>query len=138
MNYSIIIPTLNEADNIQSCLLNLQTFRNTCEIIVVDGGSADDTSHLANPLADKVIFSNAGRAKQMNAGAKQATGTMLIFLHADTSLPANALALIKPDNKNCTNYWQQCDQSGVINYVIVNATYRVDNKYQAKASHAPV
>jgi len=107
MNYSIIIPTLNEADNIQSCLLKLQAFRNACEIIVADGGSTDNTVKLASPLADKVIRSETGRAKQMNAGAKQASGRMLIFLHADTTLPINALDLIKPDN----NHWGRFDIS---------------------------
>lgn len=95
MYFSIIIPTYNEADNIQSCLLNLQTFRSQCEVIIVDGGSIDSTIGLATPLTDKVIISTKGRAKQMNAGAQQAKGNMLIFLHADTSLPENALELIR-------------------------------------------
>jgi len=100
MNFSIIIPTLNEADNIQTCLLKLQNWRGQCEIIVADGGSSDNTVKLANPLADKVISSPKGRAKQMNAGAQYASGEMLVFLHADTSLPNNALDLIKLNDKN--------------------------------------
>ncbi len=100
MNFSIIIPTLNEADNIKTCLLRLQSWRKQCEIIVVDGGSSDNTVQLANPLVDKVISSPKGRAKQMNVGAQQASGEMLIFLHADTSLPKNALDLIKIKDKN--------------------------------------
>ncbi len=99
MFFSIIIPTLNESGNIQSCLLALQPLRKQSEIIVVDGGSTDNTVKLARPLADKVIQSDKGRAKQMNAGAKIATGQMLIFLHADTSLPDKALDLIKPSTK---------------------------------------
>ncbi len=95
MHFSIIIPTYNEADNIQSCLLKLQSIRKQCEFIVADGGSTDNTIDLATPLVDKVITSKKGRAKQMNTGAQQATGSMLIFLHADTSLPENALALIE-------------------------------------------
>jgi rSAM/selenodomain-associated transferase 2 len=92
--FSIIIPTLNEASGIESCLLALQSLRTECELIVVDGGSADKTTQLAAPLADKTVSSVPGRARQMNMGTQQATGDVLIFLHADTYLPEQALALI--------------------------------------------
>lgn len=92
--FSIIIPTLNEASSIVNCLQPVQACRNDAEIIVVDGGSADNTKVLARQLADKVISSDKGRAIQMNAGANHASGEVLIFLHADTLLPANALDLI--------------------------------------------
>ncbi len=95
MKFSIIIPTLNEEKSIQSCLWALQPLRSNCELIIVDGDSTDNTRRLAAPLADKVILSAKGRAKQMNNGAKQATGELLIFLHADTGLPENALPLIQ-------------------------------------------
>lgn len=95
---SIIIPTLNEGDNIQRCLLALQQLRNQSEIIIVDGGSADDTIELSSPLVDKVIVSAKGRAKQMNAGATQAKGEILVFLHADTFLPESAVALMSQEN----------------------------------------
>ncbi len=95
MQFSVIIPALNEAESIETCLLKLQDIKHQCEIIVVDGGSADNTIALATPLADKVISSEKGRAKQMNKGAQQAIGNMLIFLHADTELPDNALELIR-------------------------------------------
>lgn len=95
---SIIIPTLNEGGNIQACLLALQSIRNQSEIIVVDGGSVDDTIEISSPLVDKLIVSAKGRAKQMNAGATQATGKVLVFLHADTFLPDNALALMSQTN----------------------------------------
>ena len=95
MNFSIIIPTLNEEKTIESCLSALQPLRNNCEIIIVDGGSTDNTQILAAPLADKVISSDKGRARQMNNGARHASGNVLIFLHADTSLPENALQLIQ-------------------------------------------
>ena len=95
MNYSIILPTLNEEQSIVSCLTALQPLRASCEIIVVDGGSADNTKRLAKPLADKVITSAKGRAIQMNAGAESAEGDLLIFLHADTSLPQEAIKQIE-------------------------------------------
>jgi rSAM/selenodomain-associated transferase 2 len=97
MKFSIIIPTLNEEKTIQSCLSVLQLLRNKYEIIVVDGDSIDNTRILAAPLANKVITSEKGRAKQMNNGARQATGDVLIFLHADTCLPENALQLIQQE-----------------------------------------
>jgi rSAM/selenodomain-associated transferase 2 len=91
MNFSIIIPTLNEVHAIVNCLTALQPLRNCCEIIVVDGGSTDDTKRLAQPLVDKVISSAKSRAIQMNIGTESAEGDVLIFLHADTLLPVDAL-----------------------------------------------
>jgi rSAM/selenodomain-associated transferase 2 len=93
--FSIIIPTLNEANTIQVCLLALQVLRAHAEIIVVDGGSGDDTLLLATPYTDKILQSNQGRATQMNHGAKYALGEILLFLHADTELPEHALTLIE-------------------------------------------
>ncbi|CAA9890733.1 conserved hypothetical protein [Candidatus Methylobacter favarea] len=91
MNFSIIIPTLNEASAIQSCLSALQPLRHNCEIIIADGGSTDNTADLADPLADKIVTSEQGRGLQMNNGARHARGEILIFLHVDTYLPENAL-----------------------------------------------
>jgi len=108
MKFSIIIPTLNEEKTIQRCLLDLQPLRNGSEIIVVDAESADNTQTLAASLADKVIMSVKGRAKQMNIGARQATGNVLIFLHADTRLPENALHLIQ-QKINSAGQWGRFD-----------------------------
>jgi len=94
MKFSIIIPTLNEGKTIQSCLSALQPLRNDCEIIIVDAGSNEQPITTA-ALADKVITSAKGRARQMNIGANHATGDVLIFLHADTCLPEHALQLIE-------------------------------------------
>jgi rSAM/selenodomain-associated transferase 2 len=89
---SIILPVLNEAGGIVRALERLQTFRpQGAEIIVVDGGSADGTPELACPLADCVMTAPGGRGRQMNAGASMATGGILLFLHADTTLPPGAL-----------------------------------------------
>lgn len=94
--FSIIIPVLNEAALIQEVLHPLQAARQLgCEVIVVDGGSSDETCQLATPLADCVVQVSAQRARQMNAGAAQASGEFLLFLHADTVLPNQALEEIK-------------------------------------------
>ncbi|MEP0750029.1 TIGR04283 family arsenosugar biosynthesis glycosyltransferase [Trichocoleus sp. AS-A1] len=84
---SIIIPVLNEAANtIRSTLASVQNVKNV-EVIVVDGGSQNETVVLVQSWGVKVLSSAAGRACQMNAGATAATGDILLFLHADTSLP---------------------------------------------------
>jgi rSAM/selenodomain-associated transferase 2 len=92
---SIVIPTLNEASGIEAALVPLQALRaRGHEVIVVDGGSGDSTVALAMPLADRVISSRRGRAFQMNAGAQEAAGDVVLFLHADTRLPEDADRLI--------------------------------------------
>ena len=83
---SIIIPTLNEEENIAACLASTQNTSNA-ERIVVDGGSRDRTVEIALACGARVLTSAAGRARQMNAGAKAASGDLFIFLHADTRLP---------------------------------------------------
>jgi len=87
---SIVIPALNETVAITDTLNSLQTLRNNGhEIIVVDGGSHDNTLAIAKPLTDKLLHSKPCRALQMNTGAQAATGEILLFLHADTLLPHN-------------------------------------------------
>lgn len=83
---SIIIPTLNEAGNIKKAIASTQPSTNI-EVIVVDGGSQDETINIAKSLGAKVISSSPGRAVQMNTGALTATGEILLFLHGDTRLP---------------------------------------------------
>lgn len=95
MGISIIIPVLNEADNIAATLERLAPLRlRGVEIVVADGGSSDGTVGRALPLSDAVIPAPRGRAWQMNAGARAAKGDALLFLHADTQLPADADALV--------------------------------------------
>jgi len=92
---SIVIPTLDEAAGIVAQLQLLQPLRaRGHEVIVVDGGSRDGTAGLARPLADRVLDAPRGRAVQMNAGARLATGDILLFLHADTRLPERADTLV--------------------------------------------
>lgn len=93
MRLAIIIPTLDEAGGIVRCLDALAGLRAAGHVvIVVDGGSGDDTRALAAGRADRVCASERGRARQMNAGAEMVLPEIdtLLFLHADTLLPADA------------------------------------------------
>ena len=89
---SVVIPTLNEAGTLPACLACLYAEAKQAgrfEVIIADGGSTDNTVELAGAYpAVTVIHSTRGRAKQLNAGARQARGTHLWFLHADTLPPA--------------------------------------------------
>lgn len=92
---SVIVPALNEAALIAQMLQVLAPLRQRgVEVIVVDGGSRDNTPALAAPLADRVVHAPQGRARQMNAGACAAQGEVLWFLHADTVPPPGADGLI--------------------------------------------
>jgi rSAM/selenodomain-associated transferase 2 len=92
---SVVVPVLNEAAGIVTSLQRLAPLRaRGHEVIVVDGGSSDDTVLLVAALADRVLHSQCGRAQQMNTGAAVARGDQLLFLHADTQLPPDADSLI--------------------------------------------
>jgi rSAM/selenodomain-associated transferase 2 len=92
---SIIVPVLNEAELIAGFLRRLRELGANLEIIVVDGGSTDDTWSLAAPYADRVILARRGRASQMNAGAEIARGEVLWFLHADLEVPPDSVTRIE-------------------------------------------
>lgn len=95
MKISIIIPVLDEADGIVGLLSSLSALRTAGhEVLVVDGGSIDRTRMLARPLCDQLIISCKGRALQMNAGARQATGDVFWFLHADSRLSTETLEAV--------------------------------------------
>ena len=95
MRLSIVMPVLDEAAQIDTALAALAPLRALgAELIVVDGGSRDSTLALSQSRADVVLEAPRGRASQMNAGAARAHGSVLLFLHADTSLPAEADAAI--------------------------------------------
>lgn len=92
---SIVMPVLDEAPQIVVRLQALQGLRaQGVELLVVDGGSSDETALLAAPLADRVLVAPRGRAAQMNAGAAASHGRVLLFLHADTALPEAALPAV--------------------------------------------
>lgn len=89
MDLSIVVPVLNEGRIIEGFLKQLATVADGCEVMVVDGGSLDNT----RPIAERyfpVIEAPTGRARQMNAGARLASGDVLWFLHADSTLPESA------------------------------------------------
>ena len=94
MLISVIIPTLNEADWLGSTLDSVINQPGPVEIIVADGPSTDHTSDIAKKCA-RIVSSARGRAIQMNAGARVASGDALLFLHADTRLCAGALAAVR-------------------------------------------
>lgn len=104
LNLSIIVPLLNEANNLPQLIGHISRLRPVPQqVILVDGGSNDGSVSIARELLKDVssrthsltdwfvIESIAGRARQMNAGAGQATGEVLLFLHADTQLPTDAI-----------------------------------------------
>ena len=92
----VVVPVLNESEHLARHLNALQAFRQRgVRLIVVDGGSEDATLAIARKHADLALVAPRGRAAQMNAGAAACTEEILLFLHADTRLPANADALVQ-------------------------------------------
>lgn len=89
---SIIIPALNEEENIPSLAKNLEC--GAFEVILVDGGSTDATVELARHHMFTVVTCRPGRGYQQNLGAQQAHGKILLFLHADTRLPKNFATIV--------------------------------------------
>jgi rSAM/selenodomain-associated transferase 2 len=105
---SVVVPALNEAPGIRAALEALAPLRaRGHEVIVVDGGSSDDTAQLALGLCDQLLNVPRGRALQMNAGARAATGDALLFLHADTRLPALADEVVLSSLQN--HIWGRFD-----------------------------
>jgi rSAM/selenodomain-associated transferase 2 len=110
MSLSIIIPCLNEAEGITETLEALQPLRRRgAEVIVVDGGSRDNSVARARSGADQVLTAPRGRAVQMNAGAARARGEILLFLHADCALPDAADGLIIEGLRRERKSWGRFD-----------------------------
>jgi rSAM/selenodomain-associated transferase 2 len=95
MQLAIVVPVLNEAANIPALCAQLQRIAPSAEVVLVDGGSTDDTVRLARAEGMQVVLASRGRARQMNAGANATQAPHLLFLHADTQLPELALALVQ-------------------------------------------
>ncbi|MGD9832489.1 MAG: TIGR04283 family arsenosugar biosynthesis glycosyltransferase [Piscinibacter sp.] len=92
----IVVPVLDEARTLASRLQALQRFRQRgARVVVVDGGSQDDTLEIAKAHADLALLAPRGRAAQMNAGAAACPADVLLFLHADTALPDDADLLVR-------------------------------------------
>jgi len=115
MRLAIVVPTLNEAATVERCLRQLEPLRRRgVVVVVVDGGSADATLARATPLADRVLAAPRGRALQMNAGARspEALGAdVLLFLHADTTLPEDADRSVLRALANSERVWGRFDVS---------------------------
>jgi rSAM/selenodomain-associated transferase 2 len=107
---SIVIPVLDEGDGIAAALDALAHLRAVgTEVIVVDGGSRDATVERAQLRADRVVLATRGRALQMNAGAERASGDVLLFLHADTRLPAEADRVVLNGLDQSRRVWGRFD-----------------------------
>ncbi|HUM17872.1 MAG TPA: TIGR04283 family arsenosugar biosynthesis glycosyltransferase [Candidatus Nitrosotalea sp.] len=93
---SIVIPALDEAENLARLLPELARGAAAAEVLVVDGGSRDATGPtVARHPGARLVVAARGRARQMNAGAREAAGDALLFLHADTTLPEGAVTAIE-------------------------------------------
>ena len=107
---SIIMPVLNEGEGIAAALDALAVLRALgTEVMVVDGGSRDATIQRARLRADRVIAAPPGRGLQMNAGADKASGDVLLFLHADTRLPADADHVVLNGLERSGRVWGRFD-----------------------------
>lgn len=92
---AIVVPMLDEAATLPALLVHLAGWRaRGCEVVLVDGGSRDDSVEMARAAGFRVLVAERGRARQMNAGAQACGGAILLFLHADTRLPEAADAVV--------------------------------------------
>jgi rSAM/selenodomain-associated transferase 2 len=131
---SVVIPTLNEADNIERTIASARRDYGTeaVEIIVVDGGSTDGTPDLVSPPST-LLQSPPGRGVQMNRGAEAARGGILLFCHGDTQLPSGwrepvAAALSRPKVSGGTFAIRFCPARGIlhlVNHLPIPADWRL-------------
>jgi len=108
---SIVVPMRNEALQIPALLAHLQELTElpSVEVLLVDGGSDDGSPAQAEAAGFRVLRSTAGRARQMNAGAAEASGGVLLFLHADTRLPPASLSALPATLKESGRCWGRFD-----------------------------
>ncbi|KAA5601854.1 TIGR04283 family arsenosugar biosynthesis glycosyltransferase [Blastochloris sulfoviridis] len=128
MRLSIIVPVLNEAAGIAAALARLAPLLDRgAELIVVDGGSDDDTVARARPLASHVIGAPRGRGAQMHRGAEIARGDVLLFLHADTVLPEAADRLVLDGLARSGRAWGRFDVAIAGRHPLLAAVARMMN-----------
>lgn len=128
---SVIIPILNEAKILDKSLSKLQPELKEHELIIVDGGSADGSIEIAERYG-KVVASEIGRAKQLNAGAAVAAGDILVFLHADVWLESGALFSVSETISSGFvggGFLQKIDGSSIL-YRLLEITADMRGKYQ--------
>jgi len=107
---SVVIPVLDEAGTIGAALDHLQWLRSQGhEIIVVDGFSCDRGADIAAPLCDRIVTAGSGRAVQMNAGARSASGDVLVFLHVDTALSPESVTALGAEIVSRNEFWGRFD-----------------------------
>lgn len=107
---SIIVPMLNEAVELPATLAALRVELDAgCELLLVDGGSSDDSVAIACAAGFRPLTGPRGRARQMNAGAASSRAEVLLFLHADTRLPEDAVALIEHALASGRHQWGRFD-----------------------------
>ncbi|MEO6954022.1 MAG: TIGR04283 family arsenosugar biosynthesis glycosyltransferase [Polyangia bacterium] len=94
MSVALVVPVWNERDLLDSLCATIDRAKETCEVLVVDGGSTDGTCEALRERGIRVLEAPRGRANQMNAGAAATTASTLLFLHADTRLPDGASAAV--------------------------------------------
>ncbi len=109
MKLSIIIPMLNEAPDLPGVLARLPLRGCHSEVVLVDGGSSDESVAIARQAGFKVLETEPGRARQMNVGATATDGDLLLFLHADTVLPPLALQAIQTALADGRHQWGRFD-----------------------------
>ena len=110
MKLSIIVPMLNEAPALPDLLEHLLPLRRgAVDVVLVDGGSDDDSVAVATGAGFEVVRAERGRARQMNAGAAATSGDVLLFLHADTRLPDGAIRLIDTALADGRRVWGRFD-----------------------------
>lgn len=110
MQLSIIVPVLNEAPVLPALLARLLPLsRDGCEVLFVDGGSTDESAAMIEGAGLTVVHSLTGRARQMNAGAARTSGQTLLFLHADTELPADAVDCVRQALASGLRHWGRFD-----------------------------
>ena len=111
---SIVIPTLNEEENIENLLQQLSEIDLAKEIILVDGGSEDQTTTIAQSYADSIISSEQGRGHQLSRGAELAKADHLLFLHADVRfmhVPTTILKELKASQVSLASFSLQFDKA---------------------------